>query len=107
MSEWKDMLKTLEKISKDEEIDAEKREKAKNLLKNKKDFFKFYIDFLGVKEKEDVIKASEQKIENDKKSILNNTQLTKQRKEELLKDEEKYVRKIKKELKELIEWSKE
>ncbi len=100
------MLKDLEKFSKDEEIDVKKREKMKRILKDKKEFLKFYINWMGVKEKEDIVKAFKQKMEMDKKSIINNTQLTKQRKEELLKGIEKFGKKKKEGIKELIEWSK-
>ncbi len=77
MSEWKEMIKYLKEVSKDRKMKSVIREKAKSSLKNKKEFLKLYIKTMEVKEKEDIIKASEQ-----------------------------YVRKIKREIKELIEWSK-
>ncbi len=103
---WKETLKVLEDISNDKKISVEKREKAKKLLKSKKEFFKFYVISIEVKEKEDIVKAFEQRMENNKKSVLKNPQITEQNKEKLLKNLEKDEKKMKKEIKEIIEWSK-
>ncbi len=115
---WKETLKFLEEISKGgtfgiRKISIEEKEKAKDLLEDRKKFLKFYIKTLGVEEKENIVTARKQKIEDERIlrlsaiiPTLNNPELTKQKREEVLKNLTKDEEKMKEEIKELIEWSK-
>ena len=85
---WEETLEVLEKISKGGTIGIRttligQKEKAKELLKDKKKFLKFYIKTLEVEEKENIVTASEQKIEDERilrlsaiKPTLKKTKLT-------------------------------
>ncbi len=115
---WELTLETLEMVSKGgmfgiRTISIKQKEKAKELLKDKKKFLKFYIKSLGVEEKENIVTASEQKIEDERLlrlsaiiPILNNPKLTEQKRKKVLKSLGKREKKMKKEIKKLIEWSK-
>ncbi len=115
---WEETLEVLEKISKGGTIGIRttligQKEKAKELLKDKKKFLKFYIKTLEVEEKENIVTASEQKIEDERLlrlsaiiPTLNNPKLTEQKRKKILKSLGKEEKKMKKEIEKLIEWSK-
>lgn len=106
---WKTELKGMKEISEDKKVKLEHRKIAKKILKSKKAFLNYKIRGMVGHNKEDIKNVNEafkKKVENDKQSIIKNPQITKYKKDKLLKELKKYERRKKKELKELIEWSK-
>ena len=104
---WKELLKQTKEISKDKKTKVSVRKQVKRVLKNRKEFLKFYLRYMGIADdlRKDIFKAVKLKLENDNKSILNNPQISKKKQEELIKGNEKYMKKNIRELKEIIKWS--
>ncbi len=100
---WKEHLNTLKELSEDRETSIEKKKKIRELIRNKDKFLKHFVGFFGgsCRETQDLFIMLEQKKESEEKSIIKNSQITKEKKEQLLKEIKKFYNKLKKDVEEI------